>query len=76
MRFVALMSALLVAGAARASSVRDEITVGGAQSTAQNPRAGNVSNLFGAAGDVGEDWTVSATAQITVEESTPAPAGR
>jgi hypothetical protein len=75
MRLVLLMSALLVAQVARASSIRDEITVGGAQSTPQNPRAGNFSNLFGVSVDVGEDWTVSGTAQVTVEESTPAPAG-
>ncbi|HYZ89812.1 MAG TPA: hypothetical protein VE620_10995 [Myxococcales bacterium] len=75
MRVVPLIAAVLFAQAARASSVRDEISVGGAQSTAQNPRAGNVSNLFGVAVDLGEDWTVSGTAQVTVEESTPAPAG-
>jgi hypothetical protein len=75
MRFAALISAVLVAGAARASSIRDEITVGGAQSTAQNPRAGSLSNLLGVSIDVGENWTVSGTAQVTLEASTPAPAG-
>ena len=73
--FAALIFAVLVAGAARASSIRDEITVGGAQSTAQNPRAGSLSNLFGVSVDVGENWTVSGTAQVTLEASTPAPAG-
>ena len=75
MRFVPLMVALLAAGAARGSSIRDEISVLGAQSTPQTPRAGNVSNLFGIAVDVGEGWTISGTAHVTVEESTPAPAG-
>jgi hypothetical protein len=75
MRWALLAAALVLAGGARASSVRDEITVGGAQSTAQNPRAGNFSNLFGASVDVDEDWTVSGTAQVTIEEPTPAPAG-
>src|SRR5918912_3065337 len=75
MRRALLAAALLVAGGARASSVRDEVTVGGAQSTPQNPRAGNFSNLFGASVDVGDDWTVSGTAQVTLEQPTPAPAG-
>lgn len=75
MRFGPLICALLVAGAARASSIRDEISVLGAQSTPQTPRAANISNLFGIAVDVGEAWTISSTALVTVEESTPAPAG-
>jgi hypothetical protein len=75
MRCAPLAAALFLAGAARASSVRDEITVGGAQSTPQNPRAGNFSNLFAASVDVGDDWTASGTAQVTLEEPTPAPAG-
>ena len=75
MRCAPLAAALIVAGAASASSVRDEITVGGAHSTPQNPRAGNFSNLFGLSVDVGAQWTVSGTAQVTLEEGTPAPAG-
>src|SRR5204863_1886328 len=75
MRCAPLAAALIVAGAASASSVRDEITVGGAESTPQNPRAGNFSNLFGLSVDVAADWTVSGTAQVTLEEGTPAPAG-
>ena len=75
MRFAPLAAALVVAASARASSVRDELSVGGAQSTPQNPRAGNVSNLFGLSVDVGEDWTITGTAQVLVEIATPAPAG-
>ncbi len=75
MRLVRLASLLLVAAAARASSVSDEITIAGTQSTPQNPRAGSVSNLLSASVDVGESWTVNASAQVTVEAPTPAPAG-
>src|SRR6266849_4528931 len=75
LRLVRLASLLLVAAAARASSVSDEITIAGTQSTPQNPRAGSVSNLLSASVDVGESWTVNASAQVTVEAPTPAPAG-
>ena len=75
MRLVPVASALLLATAARASSVSDEISVAGTQSTPQNPRAGSVSNLLNAYVDVGKSWTVNASAQVTVEEPTPGPAG-
>jgi hypothetical protein len=74
-RLVPLIPALLLAQVARASSIRDEVTVGGTQSTPQNPRAGSLSNLIGGFVDVGEDWSISGSAQITLEEPTPAPSG-
>ena len=48
-----LWALLAVAPAAAASSVRDEISVDRFQSTAQNPRLGSFTNLFGASLDVG-----------------------
>jgi len=75
MRLVAAACTLLAAAGARASSIRDEISVLGSQSTAQNPRSGGLSNLLAASVDVSDDWTVNASAQITVEAATPAPAG-
>jgi hypothetical protein len=74
-RWLACTCALLAATAARASSIRDEISVSGSQSTSQNPRSGSFSNLLAASIDVGEDWSVNAGAQITVEAPTPAPPG-
>ena len=59
---------LSVVAAARASSIRDEISVDRFQSTAQNPRSGTVTNLFGASLDVGEDWVFSGPAMVTLEE--------
>ena len=68
------MAALLgAAPAVLASSIRDEISVDRTQSTAQNPRAGSVSNLLGANFDVGDDWVVSGTAVVTLEDATPGP---
>ncbi len=75
MRVAAFALALLAATSSRASSVSDEISPSGTQSTPQNPRSGSLSNLMAASIDVGEQWTVSATAQITLEAPTPAPAG-
>ncbi len=66
---------LLVAASARASSISDQISAGTSQATPQNPRAGSVSNLLRASMDLGEQWTLSADAQITLEEPTPAPPG-
>jgi hypothetical protein len=71
---VSLSWALLaVAPAAAASSVRDEVSVDRVQSTAQNPRAGAFTNLFGASVDVGEDWVFSGTAMVRLESATAAP---
>ncbi len=75
LRLVPLASALLAAAPARAISVNEEVSVTGTQSTPQNPRAGNVSNLLSASVDVGERWTVNASARITLEASTPAATG-
>ncbi len=75
MRLAPCACALLVATSARASSVSDEISIAGTQSTPQNPRAGNVSDLLSASVDLGESWTVNASARITVEVPTPAPTG-
>jgi len=70
-----VLAALLAAApGVLASSIRDEISVDRTQSTAQNPRAGSFSNLLGASFDVGEDWVVSGTAVVTLEDATPGPA--
>jgi hypothetical protein len=75
LRLAPVASLLLVAAVARASSVSDEISLAGMQSTPQHPWAGSVSNLLGASVDLGESWTVNASAQVTLEALTPAPAG-
>ena len=68
-----ILALLGAAPAVLGSSIRDEISVDRTQSTAQNPRAGSVSNLLGATFDLGDDWVVSGTAVVTLEDATPAP---
>jgi hypothetical protein len=75
MRLAGCASALLVAAAARANSVSDQLTVGAAQATAQNPRAGSISNLLRGSFELGEQWALTADAQITFEEPAGAPSG-
>jgi hypothetical protein len=75
MRLAPFASALLVAAAARANSVSDQISVGATQTTARNPRAGSISNLFRASFDLGEQWAFTADAQITFEEPVSGPSG-
>jgi hypothetical protein len=75
MRLAVCASALFVASAAHADSVSDQLTVAATQTTAQNPRAGSVSNLLRASFDLGERWVLSTDAQITFEESAGAPTG-
>lgn len=70
MRFWVSWALLTVMPAARASSVRDEISVDRFQSTAQNPRSGTFTNLFGASFDAGDDWVFSGTAMVTLEGAT------
>jgi hypothetical protein len=71
-RFWVSWALLAVVPAARASSVRDEISVDRFQSTAQNPRSGTFTNLFGASFDAGDDWVFSGTALVTLEGATGA----
>ena len=75
MRLAGFASALLVAAAANASSVSDQVTVGSTQATPQSPRAASVSNLLRASFDLGESWIFTADAQITAEEAAPGPSG-
>jgi len=75
MRLAGCASALLVAAAARASSISDQITVGATQATAQNPRAGSISNLLRGTFEPGERWAFTADAQITFEEPSGGPSG-
>ncbi|MFL5312640.1 MAG: hypothetical protein ACJ79H_19570 [Myxococcales bacterium] len=66
---------MLFAVAARANSVSDQLIVGVTQANPQNPRTGSISDLLRATFDVGEQWTVTADAQITFEEPAGPPSG-
>src|SRR5438132_10563674 len=75
MRLAGFSSALLLAAAANASSVSDQITVGSTRASAQTLRSGSISNLLRGSFDVGGSWTASADAQITFQEGVPGPSG-
>jgi len=64
-----------VAASARAASISDQVSVNNAGSTSGIPRSGSVSNSIGATFDLAESWSLSTGALVTIEESTPAPAG-
>ena len=75
MRLAACASALLVAAAARGDTISDQLSLGATQTTAQNPRAGSVSDLLRGSFDLGDRWVITGDAQITFEESAGAPSG-
>ena len=64
-----------VSASSRAAGITDEVSMNNTPATAENPRSGSVSNSIVATFDPKEDWSFSAGALITVEESTPAPPG-
>src|SRR5205085_5936154 len=69
MRAAAVL-ACLVSAAAAAHSVSDEVGFGSAQATADVPGSTVVSNLFSAAFDVSDRWTVFGSAPVTAENGT------
>jgi hypothetical protein len=71
LRLGPLASVLLAAAAARASGVSDEISIAGTEGTAQNQGAYNVSNLLSGFVEIGEAWTASLSARVTVFVPTP-----
>ena len=75
LRVVPLAALLLAAAAAEASSVSDEFSVAGTQSTPQNPQARNISDFLSGYVDVAEGWTLNLSAQVTVLGATAAAAG-
>ena len=71
-----LLAALVLASApSRAASVSDEVSANRVAATANNPRSGSISDSLKATFDAGEDWSILAGVLITLEQSTPAPAG-
>jgi hypothetical protein len=73
MRAAAVLACLVSVGAA-AHSVSDEVGFGSAQATADVPGSTVVSNLFSAAFDVSDRWTVFGSARVTAENGTNVPA--
>ena len=78
MRVRSRLLLLLVLGlptSSRAAGITDEVSMNNTPATPENPRSGSVSNSLVATFDPQEDWSFSAGALLTVEESTPAPPG-
>jgi hypothetical protein len=71
-----LMTALvLISASSRGAGITDEASVNTTSPTPGNPRSGSISDSLRATFDIDENWSVLAGALITLEESTPAPAG-
>ena len=72
MRSVPFFAAALVAGAAAASSVSNEVSSNSTQATDANPRAGNIADALNATFDLSDSWALNAGASLTAEGQTPA----
>lgn len=72
MRLAIALAALAAAASARANTVTEQVIVSSTQATAANPRSTVFTNLLNSGFDVGEDWTISAGASLTLPGQTPA----
>jgi len=72
MRRAAALIALVLATAARAHSVSNEVIVSSGQSTETNPRPAVFTDSLSGSFDLGEDWTVSGGASVTLQGATGA----
>jgi hypothetical protein len=69
-----LVSLALLAAAAHASSVTDELGVNSSQVTGNNPRTGYLSDSLNASFDLSDQWALNAGILLTLESRTPAAA--
>jgi hypothetical protein len=74
MRFRLVLATCLLAAAARASNVTDELAINSTQATDANPRSGYVSDSLNASFDLAEKWSLNAGATLTLVGQTPAAA--
>lgn len=72
MRLHKLCIFVLLAGAARASNVSNEISVNSTQATDTNPRSGSVSDTLSASFDLGETLTLDLAGTLTSQSDSPA----
>jgi hypothetical protein len=72
MRRTAVAVCLLLAAAARASSVSNEISSTTTKATDTNPRSGNLADSLTASFDTSETFTLNLGATLTAESQTPA----
>lgn len=74
MRFRLVLATCLLAAAARASNITDELAINSTQATDTNPRSGYLSDSLNASFDLTEQWSLNAGATLTLENQTPAAA--
>jgi hypothetical protein len=73
MRFRLLTILVLLAGAARASNVSNEVTVNTTQPTETNPRSGSMGDAFNLSLDATEHLALNFGAMVTTQNSSPSP---
>jgi hypothetical protein len=73
MRFRLLTIVALLAGAARASNVSNEVTVNTTQPTEANPRSGSMGDAFNVSLDATEHLALNFGAMVTTQDSSPSP---
>src|SRR3989442_13318020 len=72
MRLAAVSIVAALAASARADSVTNQVIVSSTQATEANPRATVFTDMLNSNFDVGDDWTVSAGASLTLQGQTEA----
>jgi hypothetical protein len=72
MRCRLFLATLLVAAAAHANSISDQVSVYRPQSTNTSPRVGSVTDSFDANFDLSDQWSLSAGAMVTLQGKSPA----
>ena len=72
MRLAVALLVPAIAASARADSVTNQVIVSATQATEANPRSTVFTDMLNSSFDIGDAWTVSAGASITLEGETPA----
>lgn len=72
MRIPLLLALALIASAARASTISDELSITNSQETPANPRSSFITESLSGSIDVGDQWTLDLGADLTREGRTAA----
>ena len=72
MRLAVALLVPAIAASVRADSVTNQVIVSATQATEANPRSTVFTDMLNSSFDIGDAWTVSAGASITLEGETPA----
>src|SRR5438876_444698 len=72
MRLAAALIVAALSAPVRADSVTNQVIVSSTQATEANPRATVFTDMLNSSIDIGDDWSVSAGASLTLQGQTPA----